>query len=241
VRRHAGAIVAAVSSTRTTGSVKRLVKVARLATPRYIAYRSTVQLAGKTPAGRRRTVRALLGRHGVPIIESARISAKDERERLLAHRPDIAIALNFDQLLTRRFLESLPHGVLNAHASRLPADRGISPALWAFARGDAVIWVTLYQLDSGLDTGPVYQQFPVDVRRDDSAYSIYCRVCDEAGARLAELVGEVVSGRSAAVPQTGERTTPHSWPDRRFADDLARSGRRLLRVRDLPHLLLGRE
>jgi methionyl-tRNA formyltransferase len=150
---------------------------------------------------------------------------------LRAFDADVAVAVNFDQILRRDTLAVFPHGVINAHASKLPADRGVSPALWAFARGDNEIWVTLYRMDEGLDTGPIYIQFSVPVKSDDTAVTMYRRVCSEAGLQLADLLGEIEQRQ--AVPQLGPHSVPHSWPDRSFDHLLQRTRRRLIRLSDL--------
>ena len=143
VRHH---VVGVVLSRATTGHPERLIKVLGRASWRYLAYRALVQL-------RRQRVARVARRLGLPVFASYRLSA--EHDRLRAFGAGVAVAVNLDQILKPETLTLFPLGVLNAHASRLPEDRGISPALWAFARGDSEVWVTLYRMDAGLDTGRI--------------------------------------------------------------------------------------
>jgi methionyl-tRNA formyltransferase len=152
--------------------------------------------------------------------------------------PTVGVALNFDQILSAEVLNAFASGVINCHASRLPRDRGISPALWAFARGDPSIWVSIYRMDSGLDTGPLLEQFEVELTADDTAFSAYKRVCERGGEKLAEAVDACLHGRAKTTPQEGMRSRALSWPDHEFDAALRTSKRRLLRPRDIA-LLLG--
>jgi methionyl-tRNA formyltransferase len=149
------------------------------------------------------------------------------------------VAINFDQILHKKTLSLLQYGVLNAHASKLPADRGISPALWAFARGDPEVWVSLYKMDSGLDTGPIYEQFPVKVEDRDSAFSLYRKVCLQSGEHMARLLKDVIGCRPFLQANSGKVEKPHSWPDDQFSSLLQRNGRQLMKWRDFATILLN--
>jgi folate-dependent phosphoribosylglycinamide formyltransferase PurN len=214
-------VVGVVLSRATVRSVRRLFAVVRRASWRYLVYRALVQCS-------RRRVATLAQRAGISVWPSANINEPGERTRLRDIEAEVAVAINFDQILRAETLAVFARGVLNAHASRLPADRGVSPALWAFARGDAEIWVTLYRMDAGLDTGPIYEQFAVALNPGETAFTMYGRVCAEAGTRLAALLASLELREPAA--QIGPRTAPHPVPDRTFDAMLRRSGRSLILV-----------
>jgi methionyl-tRNA formyltransferase len=60
---------------------------------------------------------------------------------------------------------SLPtHGSINLHFSLLPRWRGAAPVQRAIEAGDSVSGVTVFALDEGMDTGPIYleKRFALD-------------------------------------------------------------------------------
>lgn len=229
IRNWAPYISGVVLSTATTRSSARLGKVVRRVCWRYLVYRSAVELLTRVQG---RSVRALARAAGVPVWTSRDLRAETPPPA------DIAIAINLDQILRADTLKEYPLGVLNFHASRLPADRGISPALWAFARGDESIGLTIYEMDEGLDTGPIYCQDEVPVRFGETAFEMYRRVCKIAGERLVDTLQAVARGVQPTPQEHAVRQPALSWPDATFSRMLKKSRRRLMIPRLLPTMIL---
>ncbi len=118
---------------------------------------------------------------GLPVVQPARLRDPDWAERLAAFVPDIAVVVAFGQILPRAVLEVPSRGSINVHASLLPRYRGAAPIAWAIMRGETTIGMTTFQMDEGMDTGPILLQTPlVSIRPEETA--------GELAARLA-LVG----------------------------------------------------
>jgi methionyl-tRNA formyltransferase len=66
-------------------------------------------------------------------------------------------------LLPESILSLPKHGFLNLHFSLLPAYRGAAPAQRALQNGDLVTGVTVFQLDKGMDTGPIFAQQSINI------------------------------------------------------------------------------
>ena len=64
-------------------------------------------------------------------------------------------------ILKQAFLQSSPV-ILNAHAGPLPEVRGMNAAEWS-ALLSKKSEVTIHQIDSGIDTGPIYAKFSYDI------------------------------------------------------------------------------
>lgn len=230
-------VVLALLSTRTTGSMSRLTDILKKASWRYFAYRGGLQLFTMSPLGKSKSAKYLLNKESVPVATVAR--AEDCIEPISNTNPHVGVAVNFDQIIPRYLLDLFPNGVINAHASKLPNDRGISPALWAYARGDSQIWTSIYLMDEGLDTGPLIDQYSMAIEEDDSAFSAYLRVCDQAGLSLARAVDSLASGTIEYRSQSDGASEALSWPDRGFSSALHANGRRLFGIRDIRTLTAG--
>lgn len=69
---------------------------------------------------------------------------------------DCVVTIGYGVLLPERVLEIPTRGFLNLHFSLLPRWRGAAPVQRAIEAGDSLTGVTVFQLDAGMDTGPIY-------------------------------------------------------------------------------------
>jgi methionyl-tRNA formyltransferase len=77
---------------------------------------------------------------------------------------ECVITIGYGVLLPPEILEIPRHGFLNLHFSILPRWRGAAPVQRAIEAQDSVTGVTVFQLDEGMDTGPIYtiHRFAID-------------------------------------------------------------------------------
>jgi len=76
---------------------------------------------------------------------------------------DLVLTIGYGVLLPESILSLPKHGFLNLHFSLLPAYRGAAPAQRALQNGDLVTGVTVFQLDKGMDTGPIFAQQSINI------------------------------------------------------------------------------
>jgi len=69
---------------------------------------------------------------------------------------DLVVTIGYGLLLPPEVLVKPKHGFINLHFSLLPRWRGAAPVQRAIESGDSVTGVTVFQLDAGMDTGPIY-------------------------------------------------------------------------------------
>lgn len=69
---------------------------------------------------------------------------------------DCVITIGYGLLLPQKVLDIPPYGFLNMHFSILPRWRGAAPVQRAIEAQDALTGVTIFKLDAGMDTGPIY-------------------------------------------------------------------------------------
>jgi methionyl-tRNA formyltransferase len=76
----------------------------------------------------------------------------------VATKFDLFITIGYGVILPDNLLNLPLHGFLNLHFSLLPAYRGAAPVQRALENGELESGVTVFKLDKGLDTGPIYSQ-----------------------------------------------------------------------------------
>ena len=117
---------------------------------------------------------------------------------------DLMITIGYGKILTLDELSAPTFGSINLHFSLLPRWRGAAPVQRSIEAGDSVTGVTVFQLDEGMDTGPIYlmKRFALD---DDIT-------SDELFTELA-VVGSEALLESLAMIESGAKPTPQSSTD----------------------------
>ena len=93
---------------------------------------------------------------------------------------ELVITLAYGRLIKTSELQIPKHGWLNVHFSLLPKWRGAAPVQRAIAAGDEQSGVTVFKLEEGLDTGPIYStlSYPLNDRsRSDEVLKDLSSLC----------------------------------------------------------------
>ena len=122
-------------------------------------------------------------------------------------RPDLMVVIAYGLLLPRRWLEWPIKGCINLHASVLPRWRGAAPIQRAILAGDAETGISVMQMDSGLDTGPVHLTRTTPIGARDTAGALHDRLAVLAADALREALPRVLAGVSRPEPQRDELAT----------------------------------
>lgn len=70
---------------------------------------------------------------------------------------DLVLTIGYGFILPENILQIPTHGFINLHFSLLPRWRGAAPVQRAIEAGDSITGVTVFKLDKGMDTGPIYR------------------------------------------------------------------------------------
>lgn len=114
---------------------------------------------------------------------------------------DLAVVGAYGLLLPRPVLTAPRLGCINLHASLLPRWRGAAPIERALLAGDTETGISIFQMEEGLDTGPVYAIRPLAIGPSTTAPELHERLAELAAAMLPAVVAGLAAGALAAVPQ----------------------------------------
>lgn len=140
---------------------------------------------------------------GIEVIRAAKVDA-DVTAKIAGVAPDVAAIVAYGGLIPRAALDIPRHGWINLHFSLLPAWRGAAPVQRAVMAGDDVTGAVTFQLEEGLDTGPVFGTLTEAVRADDTAGALLERLSHSGAVLLTQTLSAVDAGQAAALPQQGE-------------------------------------
>jgi methionyl-tRNA formyltransferase len=160
------------------------------------------------PTGRKRVltpspVALRAGELGLEIIHATKVDA-EVTARIAAVRPDVAAIVAYGGLVPRAALDIPRYGWINLHFSLLPAWRGAAPVQRAVIAGDDITGAVTFQLEEGLDTGPIIGTLTEQVRPDDTAGTLLERLSHSGSVLLAQTLSAIDSGAASPQPQQGE-------------------------------------
>jgi methionyl-tRNA formyltransferase len=146
-------------------------------------------------------VRRVADEAGLPVLTPARGRDPDFPGQLASLGADIGVTCAFGLLLPRPVLDAFPRGVINVHFSLLPAYRGAAPVQRALADGVTVTGVTTFQLDEGMDTGPMLHTAEAKVDPGEDAGALTARLADAGAALLVRTIDDLEAGTLTPRPQ----------------------------------------
>jgi len=127
--------------------------------------------------------------------------------------PDAFVVVGWYHKVPKRW-RLLAHAY-GLHASLLPAYSGGAPLVWAMINGENTTGITLFQLDDGVDTGPILGQATTQISAVDTIATLYARIEELGVALLLEHLPKLATGQATLRPQpaTGRRVCPQRGPE----------------------------
>ena len=107
----------------------------------------------------------------------------------------------YRHMIPEEILRIPPQGAYNLHGSLLPAYRGRCPVNWVLVNGETQTGVTLHHMVKKADAGDIVGQRVVPIAPEDTAFTLYGKLCDAAGILLDELLPLMKIGQAPRIPQ----------------------------------------
>ncbi|MGI5321815.1 methionyl-tRNA formyltransferase [Actinomadura nitritigenes] len=141
---------------------------------------------------------------GVEALKPAKARDPEVLDRLRAIAPDCCPVVAYGALLPREALDIPRHGWVNLHFSLLPAWRGAAPVQRAILHGDDVTGAATFQIEEGLDTGPVYGVLTEPIRPTDTTGDLVGRLAVAGAGLLLDTMNGIEAGVLEPRPQPTE-------------------------------------
>ena len=113
---------------------------------------------------------------------------------------DLVITIGYGVLLPDYILVQPKHGFINLHFSLLPKFRGAAPAQRAIIQGLTETGITTFQLDEGMDTGPIYLQRKHSINPNTTAGDLLNELAQLGPSVIGETLHAIENGIKP-VPQ----------------------------------------
>ncbi len=156
--------------------------------------------------------------HDLPVFQPDRPTGDLFLTAMRRLEPDLGVVVAYGHLLKPDLLAIPRLGMLNVHASLLPAHRGAAPIHWSILAGDTRTGVTIMQMEAGLDSGPIRHQLETPITPWETTGTLTERLADLGAIALVEALALHRMDQLPSTPQDHDRAT-HA---RKINRDLAR-------------------
>jgi methionyl-tRNA formyltransferase len=160
--------------------------------------------AGRNRRPQRSPVGAWADAHGIEVLTPAHPKEQSFVDALTALAPDCVPVVAYGALVPPKVLAIPRHGWVNLHFSLLPAWRGAAPVQHAILHGDELTGAAVFQLEAGLDTGPVYGTVVEKIEPTDTAGDLLGRLSVAGAGLLVSVLDAIEAGTARAVPQPAD-------------------------------------
>jgi len=143
---------------------------------------------------------------GLPVAKPA--DASELNRHLLEAQPQCIVTVAYGRIIPVELLHGPRFGWINLHFSLLPKLRGAAPVQWALLNGDTHTGFTIFKLDKGMDTGPIYVQEELVIDDQDTTDTLLEKLGTSGARAIMELLPVIGKTRATPQPLTGATLAP---------------------------------
>lgn len=144
---------------------------------------------------------------GVPVLQPTKLRDEAFLASIAALRADLGVVAAYGRILPDALLGIPRLGMINVHASLLPAYRGAAPIHRAVIAGDTVTGITIMRVVSELDAGPMIARAAVPIGPDDTSVEVEAQLAERGAALLLDVVEQFARGEVVETPQDHTKAT----------------------------------
>jgi methionyl-tRNA formyltransferase len=108
---------------------------------------------------------------------------------------DAVLTVAYGQLIKESALHLPPYGWLNIHFSKLPTWRGAAPVQYAILHGQTQTGVSIFRLEAGMDTGPVFESWTTPIENSDTTESLLKKLSEESSLKVGRILDSIEAGQ----------------------------------------------
>lgn len=144
---------------------------------------------------------------GIPVIKANRVD-ESVAAQIAATGAQLGIIVAYGALLKQVALDALPLGWANLHYSLLPDWRGAAPVQNSILAGDSETGVTMFRLDTGMDTGPIFDTVKTVIQPGETSGRLLERLTELGITLMNQVLPSIEAGMARPLPQPDHVSPP---------------------------------
>jgi methionyl-tRNA formyltransferase len=138
---------------------------------------------------------------GIPVLQPTKLRDEAFLASIAELRADLGVVAAYGRILPDALLGIPRLGMINVHASLLPAYRGAAPIHRAVVAGETMTGVTIMRVVSELDAGPMIARVTVPIGPEATSVEIEGQLAERGAALLLDVVEQFAGGHVVETPQ----------------------------------------
>ena len=173
-----------------------------------------------------KNIKRVLMRHKIPLIRiTHHINHPETVSALRTFAPDLLISIAANEIFKREIIELAPKGCFNLHSALLPKYRGLFPSFWVLKNNEDRTGVSVFQMDEGIDSGPILVQMTIPIR-DHSLEKLIEETKALGMKAIIEAIRKMDAGDIRFIPNDDASKTYYSFPTREDVREFLMAGKR---------------
>lgn len=144
-------------------------------------------------------VKAIGEAHNIPVWQPHTLN--EIADDIRAFDSPVGVLVSFGKIIPQSIIDLFSPGIINLHPSLLPRYRGPSPIESAILNGDDKTGVSIMQLSTAMDAGPVYLQDEVSLDGHETAPNLYESLGKRGAQLLVDTLPAIIDGSLEPIPQ----------------------------------------
>ena len=149
-------------------------------------------------------VKVVAEKYHIPVFQPEKLDSDAKAYLNELPQPDLLIVVAYGLLLPKNILSWAKLGAINVHASLLPRWRGAAPIQRAIEAGDSESGVGIMQMDSGLDTGAVWEEVRVPITDSMTAQHLHDKLRNLGAKTLIDTLPSIFNGDISPIKQSAD-------------------------------------
>lgn len=138
---------------------------------------------------------------GLPVLQPEQLKDLQFLVALAALKADLGVVAAYGRILPDEVLHTPRLGLINIHASLLPRYRGAAPVHRAVMAGESQTGVTILQLVSQLDAGPILASVARPIGPEETSEEIEHDLARLGAELVIPVIDDLVAGRMHPILQ----------------------------------------
>lgn len=146
------------------------------------------------------SVKKLALQHNITVWQPLKVS--DINKDVISIQADaVGVLVSFGRIIPQSTIDLFTPGIINLHPSLLPKYRGPTPIESAIANGDEQTGVSIMQLTSGMDAGPIYAQINYELSGLETSPELYETLAQIGVNKLIEILPNIIDNTIKPIDQ----------------------------------------
>ena len=147
-------------------------------------------------------LRRIASNYGIDFYSHKNVNSNEFLAIAKSYKCDLFVSMSFNQIFKKEMLVSVPNGIVNCHAGKLPFYRGRNVLNWAIINGESEFGITAHFVDEGIDTGDIIEQVSIPIEEFDNYATVLQKAYATCPLVLYSAVKKVQTGNLLLIKQS---------------------------------------